>query len=103
MLLVIAVLIFVVGGAFAHLSDQLIARYPLGLWRMDLDDMLGNVGLFLAGLAAYLSVSRKQKATDAKVNGGLEDLVRDELELSGMSNSYTALLARVEALEGHHE
>ena len=74
--------------------------YPFNTWRMDLDDAIGNVIAFLAVLVAYLAVTRRQKATESKLNGGLEELakklMRDEIETAGLNQTYMELLARVE-------
>ena len=89
-------------------AEDLLTRieYPMDVWRMDLDDIAANVGFFLAGLAAFLTVWKKAgKAHDRAdqvsqdINGGLASLasqiVADELRQSdievGLHNRVTAL------------
>lgn len=61
-------------------------EYPMDVWRMDLDDMIANVGLFLGGLAAFLMVfktakdaSRKADHVSSQINGGLSDIAKDHV------------------------
>jgi hypothetical protein len=78
--------------------------YPFGTWRMDLDDVTANVLTAIGILVAYTVGRRKQKkdrdATEAKLNGDLEkvakDIMRDEIETAGLSNSFVGLLGRME-------
>ena len=85
-------------------------HYPLDVWRMDLDDLLANVGLFLAGLAAYLKVRRstpgvekKVETVEGQVNGEIRELaaelIRDEIATAGLSQTTVEMEGRVEALE----
>lgn len=84
-----ALAVFVLGGAVAHFSEDFALRYPLDTWRMDLDDLLGNVGTFFVGIAALIGLRRVSKKVVE--NGAKEkeleqreeydyQLLRDELE-----------------------
>jgi hypothetical protein len=84
--------------------------YPFDVWRMDLDDMLANVGLFLAGLAAFLAVFRKadraHKRADLvseQFNGGMKEMAKQHVALATQeaqeTSHYIDLLTRVTAVE----
>ena len=89
-----AIALFVLGVIAAHLSDQLLLRYPINEWRMDLDDLLGNVGTFFVGLAALIALRRAHRKIDA--NGTKEqELERRE------EHDYQQLRAEFEALHEH--
>jgi len=89
-----AVLLFILGAVAAHFSDQLLLRYPIDEWRMDLDDLLGNVGTFFVGLAALIALRRAHRKIDA--NGTKEqELERRE------EHDYQQLRAEFEALHEH--
>ena len=86
-------------------------EYPLNIWRMDLDDFLFNVGGFLMGLAAFMTVFKKagraQTQADKaniKVNGGMQKLAEEHVKIAAQevqeSGHYTELLDRITSLEG---
>jgi ammonia channel protein AmtB len=88
--------------AFTHRVE-----YPLDIWRMDLDDFLGNIGFLLAGIAAIWTVAKTAKRAEKKadqvadqVNGGMASLatqiLHDEIRVAGLE---VGLGARVMALE----
>jgi hypothetical protein len=103
----LVVLIYVVDTAedwVQHIS------YPFNVWRMDLDDALANIGLFLAGLAAFIAVFRKadrahQKADQVseRINGGLMEMAKQHVEIATQeaqeTGHYIDLLSRVTAVE----
>jgi hypothetical protein len=107
----LVVLIYLVDTAedwIAHVS------YPFDVWRMDLDDMLANVGLFLAGLAAFLTVFRKagqahKKADQVseRVNGGMARMVKEHVAIATNeateASHYLDLLSRVTEIEGQRD
>jgi hypothetical protein len=94
----VGIILVLIGGGFGHfLSDH--PSYPLDVWRMDLDDVLANIGFFLAGLAAFVTVWRKTTNLEGKLNGKLERLVRDEMETAGLSQTSAETIERVESLE----
>jgi hypothetical protein len=84
--------------------------YPFDVWRMDLDDALANVGLFLAGLGAFLAVFRKadraHKRADLvseQFNGGMREMAKQHVELATQeaqeAGHYIDLLTRVTTIE----
>jgi hypothetical protein len=108
-LAVVASVFIVAGFGIAHFLTEVVA-YPLDEWRMDLDDLLANAGLFLAGLAAWITVRQRAKAAeqkaeavDDKINGGIRklaaDMIRDEMEVAGVNRTTVEMEGRVESLE----
>jgi hypothetical protein len=103
----LVVLIYLVDTAedwIAHVS------YPFDVWRMDLDDMLANVGLFLAGLSALIVAMRKadraQKKADQvseRINGGLAKMAKEHVAIATQeaveAGHYVELLGRVTEIE----
>jgi hypothetical protein len=103
----LVVLIYIVDTAedwVQHIS------YPFDVWRMDLDDIAANIGLFLAGLAAFLAVFRKadrahQKADQVseRINGGLMEMAKQHVALATQeaqeTSHYIDLLTRVTNVE----
>jgi hypothetical protein len=89
-------------GIYAHRIE-----YPLDIWRMDLDDFLGNVGFLLAGIAAIWTVAktahRAEKKADLvahQINGGMSDVAkRHVIEALDNSEIEVGLWRRVDALE----
>jgi hypothetical protein len=109
LLAVAATVLIVTGFGIAHFLTEVV-DYPLDVWRMDLDDLLANIGLFLVGLAAWLTVRQRAKAAeekaeavDDKINGGIRklaaDMIRDEMEVAGVNKATVEMEGRVEALE----
>lgn len=103
-----AVLIIV---AVVLINQNATIQYPLGTWRIDLDDALVGIGTILIGAAAIWQVwikakeaDRKAEAVDKKLNGGLSSLaaqiMADELRMAGFE---TGLSKRVEFLEDHYQ
>ena len=100
-------LIFIVDRA----EDWLVhIEYPFNVWRMDLDDILANVGLFLAGLAAFLTVFRKANKAHLKadqvserINGGMAKMAREHVAIAANeateTEHYIDLLERITAIE----
>ena len=85
-------------------------EYPFDVWRMDLDDILANIGLFLAGLGAFLMVFRKADRAHKKAdlvsdqfNGGMKEIAQQHVELATQEaheeGHYIELLERVTAVE----
>lgn len=54
--------------------------YPFDVWRMDLDDILANLGLFLAGSAAIWTVKLKADRIEHKLNGGMMELAHKHVQ-----------------------
>jgi hypothetical protein len=91
------------------LVDAYVHRveYPLGVWRMDLDDFLGNIGFLLGGIAAVWTVAKTAKRAEAKadlvahqINGGMSDAAKAHvLEALDNSEIEVGLWRRVDALE----
>ena len=103
----LVVLIFIVDRA----EDFLLhIEYPFNVWRMDLDDMLANVGLFLAGLSALIVAMRKadraQKKADQvseRINGGMAKMAEQHVAIATQeaqeTGHYIDLLTRVTSIE----
>ena len=105
--IVLILLILLVDKAEDVLSH---IEYPMDVWRMDLDDMLANVGFFLVGIAAFASLWVKAgKAHDKadevskEINGGLEKLATQHVAAATLeaqeAGHYVELLGRVTAIE----
>lgn len=93
------------------INEHATIQYPLGTWRMDLDDALVGVGTIGLGAAAIWTVWLKAKeandkaeAVSHRINGGLSSLaaqiMADELRQAGFE---TGLNERVTFLEEHYE
>jgi hypothetical protein len=91
-------------------EDVLQVSYQFDVWRMDLDDILANIGLFLVGLAAFLAVFRKadraHKRADLvseQFNGGMREMAKQHVELATQEaqekSHYIDLLTRVTSIE----
>ena len=89
--------------------------YPLTVWRVDLDDLLANLGLFLGGLAAFLMVFKRTRQIETQVaevseriNGGMTRLAEEHVKRATLEASeaghYISLLERITSLETqkHH-
>lgn len=85
-------------------------EYPLNIWRMDLDDLLANLGLFLGGVAALITVFRKadraQKKADQvseRINGGMAELAKEHVAIATAeateASHFIDLLGRVTTIE----
>jgi hypothetical protein len=100
-------LIFIVDRA----EDWLVhIEYPFNVWRMDLDDIAANIGLFLAGAAAFIVAIRKADKAHKKadqvserVNGGMARMVKEHVAIATNeateTSHYIDLLSRVTEIE----
>ena len=102
--LALVILIIVIDRSEDWLTQ---VEYPFDVWRMDLDDVLANFGLFLAGLAAFLTVFRKagrahQKADQLseRVNGGLQRAAREHVQDSEV---IIGLVHRIDKVEENRD
>ena len=104
MLILLIVLVDKVEDLLAHID------YPLDVWRMDLDDLLANVGLFLGGLGAFLMVfkvakdaQRKAELVDSRINGGMKKLAEQHVAVATNealeAGHYVELLSGVTKIE----
>ena len=82
-------------------------EYPLNVWRMDLDDIAANIGLFLVGVAAFVTVfkkadqaSRKADQLSQRVNGGLQQAAREHVQDSEV---IIGLVHRLDKVEGNRD
>ena len=82
-------------------------EYPLNVWRMDLDDIAANIGLFLVGVAAFVTVfkkadqaSRKADQVSQRVNGGLQQAAREHVQDSEV---IIGLVHRLDKMEGNRD
>jgi len=89
-----AVALFILGAIAAHFSDQLLLRYPIDEWRMDLDDLIGNMGTFFVGLAALIGLRRAYRKIEE--NGSKEHELEKRTE-----DDYQTLRAEFDALHKH--
>jgi len=100
-------LVLVVAG-IVLINQHATIQYPLGTWRMDLDDALMGVGTILIGAAAIWTVwlkakeaAAKAEALEKKLNGGLSDMAAqimvDELRTAGLEINLAERVASVEA------
>jgi hypothetical protein len=98
------------GVGLAAIGHEIVVQYPLDTWRMDLDDFLANVGLFLGGLGALFAVLRRQdehaekiNEVEDRMNGGMADLaariLQEQIEIGGYDQAFLQLLDRVLKLE----
>ena len=86
-------------------EDYLVhIEYPFNVWRMDLDDIAANIGLFLVGLAAFITVfrkadqaTRKADQVSQRVNGGLQQAAREHVQDSEVIIGLVHRLDKVEA------
>jgi len=81
----IGIVLIVVGVVL--INEHATIRYPLGTWRMDLDDALTSVGTIALGIAAIWTVWLKARDADAKaealeqkLNGGLQRAARQHMQ-----------------------
>ena len=81
------------GIGLAVASNQILARWPLDTWRVDLDDLLTSVGMFGLGAAAW------RRANDAHKKVERNGYVEHELEKQE-ENDYQELRDRIMRLEG---
>ena len=81
----VGVVLIIVG--IVLINQHATIQYPLGTWRMDLDDALTSVGTVALGVAAIWTVW--MKATDAqrtaenlekKLNGGLQRAAKQHMQ-----------------------
>ena len=79
-------LILIVAG-IVLINQHAIIQYPLGTWRMDLDDALTSVGTVALGVAAIWTVwlkaqeaERKAAALEEKLNGGLQRAAKQHMQ-----------------------
>lgn len=86
-------------------------EYPFDVWRMDLDDVLANVGLFLAGLSAFIVAIRRADRAHKKadqvgdrINGGMADMAKEHVAMATQeSQDYNELLLRVTSVENQRD
>lgn len=101
----IGLVLIVVG--IVLINDHATIQYPLGTWRMDLDDALVGVGTILLGTAAIWTVwlkasgnERRMELLERQFNGGLSSLAAqillDEMKLSGLEVGLAVRVAEVE-------
>ena len=69
------------------INQHATIQYPLGTWRMDLDDALTSVGTVALGVAAIWTVwlkaqeaERKAAALEEKLNGGLQRAAKQHMQ-----------------------
>jgi hypothetical protein len=91
-------------------EDWISISYQLDVWRMDLDDILSNVGTFLIGLAAIVAVWKKAERAHLKadqvserINGGMMEMAKQHVALATQeaqeTSHYIDLLSRVTTIE----
>ena len=88
-LLLPGVILLIVGGLVAHVLEGADISYPTNVWRMDLDDMLANIGTVLLGIGtlllgfAALIKAREalsiSKRNEHSINGGMGDIAREHV------------------------
>jgi hypothetical protein len=100
---VAAVAVFILGGIAVHAWDAFVLLYPLDTWRMDLDDLLGNIGTLLVGIAALIGLKRAHQKIDQ--NGTREqDLEqREAADYQLLRQEFAALHAHFEEWDGTTE
>ena len=69
------------------INQHATIQYPLGTWRMDLDDALTSIALLATGVAAIWTVwlkateaDRKATKLEEKLNGGLQRAARQHMQ-----------------------
>lgn len=107
----------VIGMGIEHLMSDMFIAYPLDTWRMDFDDLLGNIGTLLIGIGtmalAIVGVRKERKVkekiekVETKLNGGMnaivERLVADEMAAKGYDRTFLELLAEVEKFRNERD
>ena len=100
----LVLLILVVDRAEDFMHD---ISYPFNVWRMDLDDIAANIGLFLVGVAAFVTVfkkadraSRKADQLSQRVNGGLQQAAREHVQDNEV---IIGLVHRLDKVEGNRD
>jgi hypothetical protein len=91
-----AIVIFILGAAFAHFSEDFVLRYPLDEWRMDSDDMIGDIGTLFVGIAALIGLRRAHRKIDE--NGTKEHELEEREE-----NDFQELRHRLDVLEQQND
>ena len=102
--------LLVVGGLVAHALEGASIEYPLGVWRMDLDDLLANiaalvlgVGTLLIGIAAFIKARealRLSQRNESTINGGMTEAAKAHMqEALDHAEIEPGLWKRVDALE----
>ena len=78
-------------------------EYPFDVWRMDLDDILANIGLFMVGAAAIWTVKLRGDKLEAnheqlanKINGNLAVSARLHMQEDEI---FIGLMHRIDKLE----
>ena len=110
-LMAIAVVaLVIIGMGVDHFMQDVLVQYPLGTWRMDLDDFVGNIGTLLIGVGTlglawvgYRKIggtNRKIDQVEHKLNGGMnkivERLVEDEMAAKGYDQTFLEVLSKVD-------
>ena len=79
-------IVLIVAGVVL-INQHATVQYPLGTWRMDLDDALTSVGTVALGVAAIWTVwlkaqeaQRKAAALEEKLNGGLQRAAKQHMQ-----------------------
>jgi hypothetical protein len=104
LLILLIVLVDRAEDVLTHIS------YPFNVWRMDLDDIAANIGLFLVGLAAFMSVFRKADRAHKKadqvserINGGMMEMAKQHVAIATQeaqeTSHYIDLLTRITNVE----
>ena len=86
-------------------------EYPFDVWRMDLDDVLANIGLFLAGMSAFIVAVRRADRAHKKadqvgdrINGGMAKMAKEHVKMATQeAQDYVELLSRVTAVEDQRD
>lgn len=109
-----SVIVMLLGFSANHFLQEIVVQYPLDTWRMDLDDFLANIGLFLGGLGALSAVLVRLRKTEDKItqvehhmNGGMTDLAEkillEQLEIAGYGASWLEVVARLDKIESERD
>ena len=86
-------------------------EYPFDVWRMDLDDVLANIGLFMAGLSAFIVALRRADKAHKKadqvgdrINGGMAKMAKEHVAMATQeAQDYVELLSRVTVIEDERD
>ena len=83
------VILLIVGGLVAHTLEGAAISYPTDVWRMDLDDIIANIGTVLLGVGTLLlgfaalikarealSISRRNEHS---LNGGMAETASEHV------------------------
>ena len=63
--LVVAAVVFMLAGVgLAVLGEDIFRRWPLGTWRVDLDDLVTSIGALLLGAGAWRRANDAHKKAD---------------------------------------